>query len=223
MLIPKSIPPICGTTGSGTIGVLITDSTAGIFGIATGSIVGISATGALVGAAITFPFASNCIPPICGTAGSGTVGVLITGSTTGILGIATGSIVGVDTVEPPNISNVWDGCCVTTFGIWLISLFILSSPFSSFISFSSVFVEFRSLSISSSVFLTVNLSLIILFNISFWSFELFNLRSDLACLSDILLSKRASCTSSDKFNNLILFATEDWLLPNLVAKFSWVI
>ena len=78
------------------------------------------------------------------------------------------------------------------------------------------------LSISSSVLLTVNLSFIILSNNLFWSCILFNLNKDLACRSDILFSKSASWTSSDNFNNLILFATYDWLFPTFSASCCWV-
>ena len=81
---------------------------------------------------------------------------------------------------------------------------------------------FNILLISSSVFLTVILSLIILFNISTCLF-LSNFNNDLACLSEIFSFNNASWTSSSKFNNLSLFAIVDCVLPNFSAKSVWFI
>ena len=78
------------------------------------------------------------------------------------------------------------------------------------------------LSISSSNFLTVNLSFIILFNISTCFFSSFIFNNDLACLSDILFSNNASWTSSDKLSNLSVLAIADCDLPTFLAKSSWL-
>ena len=93
--------------------------------------------------------------------------------------------------------------------------------FSLFISCGSV--PFIILSISSSALLTVNLSDIILFNNCFCCCLSVNFNNDLACLSDIFSFRRASCTSSSRFNSLNLLATVDWVFPSFVAKASCVI
>ena len=102
------------------------------------------------------------------------------------------------------------------------SLFISFSPFSSFISFCVPSLFSNNFAISSSVFLTVSLSLIIRFNIITWALSS-NFNNDLACLSDILFSINASCTSSFKFNKRSLLAIVDCFLPNLDPNSSWFI
>ena len=133
-----------------------------------------------------------------GTGATSTTG-FISGATTGV----TSSILGITT------------CCGSSSYILEVGIIVFISLLS--LIFNSPFNNF---SISSSVFLTVYLPFIICPNIKTCKVGSVTLKSDLACLSEILFSNNASWTSSVKFNNLTLFAIVDCLLPIFLANAS---
>ena len=110
-------------------------------------------------------------------------------------------------------------------GILTISSFckVVGIPLNSVELLNELLFSLNIFSISSSVFLTVNLSFIILFNISicFDSSLIFN--KDLAWRSEILFSNNASWASSHKFKSLKVLAIADWDLPTFIANSSWFI
>ena len=141
--------------------------------------------------------------------------ILATGFSWGVISWAVCSILSIS-INPGNL--VVSILLNSMSGIWT------TSSGAVFSKFKLLFIlSFNILSISSSVFLTVNRSLIILFNISTCCFSSFNFNKDLAWRSEILFSNKASWTSSLKFNNLSVFAIEDWDLPTFWAKSSWLI